>query len=430
MSKDINTLKNQLKVCTEAAKDSNINDLLEFETYYKPLQNDGLDEAWYSTDPKTKPLTDFVETLLDWNTEYKNGKLDDNEKKAFEEVLDTIQQENDSALKTMIRTSLLDLCATMNGDLESEASKKSLDKAMNLAELYNRVLNANEKESIKKETKEGVVDKFLLNVDPKMTGNLSKTLKAFYNKHKAGHTREDSEKWKKFFRSYAIGPYMNAMSKKALQNEKEIAVLNNTKVHPEEAELSPILHRYFADKPEKVASKAATLRQETKKDSQQFKDMHDALDKLFKTNGYTEMEKLLSKGTKEEVNALIGNIDKSIDCTKKYIAYAKKKSSMQMGFLGHSRLSAAKDTLKELEGLRRGIDKDMIDFLQKRFEKKEKLDNLEKMNLTHSNKISIKDLSTKVSGKMTMDGWVTVNWSDVVPKDNTKKTDKAAGPSV
>ncbi len=428
MSKDINALKNQLNNYTEAVNNRNLNNPLEFENYYEMLQNNKLDKTWYSTNTKT--LADFVETLLDWNTAYKNGKLDDNEKKTFEEVLDTIRQENDSALKTMIRTSLLDLCATMNGDLESEASKKSLDKAMSLAELYNRVLNANEKESIKKDSKEGVADKFLLNVDPKMTGNLSKTLKAFYNKHKAGHTREDSEKWKKFFRSYAIGPYMNAMSKKALQNEKEIAALDNKKVHPEENEVSPLLHRYFAEKPEKVKSKATTLLRETKKDSQQFKDMHDALGKLFNTNGYTEMEKLLAKGTKKDVDTLIGNIDNAITCTKNYIAYAKKKSSLQMGILGHNRLSAAKDTLNELEGLRRGIDNDVIDFLQKRFEKKEKLNNLEEMNLTHSNKISIKDLSTKVSGKMTMDGWVTVNWSDVVPKDNTKKTDKTAGPSV
>lgn len=426
MSKDINTLKNQLNNYTEAVNNGNLNNPLEFENYYEMLQNNKLDKNWYSTN--TKALADFVETLLDWNTEYKNGKLDDNEKKAFEEVLNTIQQENNSSLKTMIRTSLLDLCSTMNGDLESEASKKSLDKAMNLAELYNRVLNAAEKENIKKASKEGKTENFLQNVDPEMTGNFSKTLTAFYNKHKK--TRYTKTNWENFFHSYAIAPYMNAMSKKALQNEKEIAVLNNTKVHPEEAELSPILHRYFADKPEKVASKAATLRQETKKDSQQFKDMHDALDKLFKTNGYTEMEKLLSKGTKEEIDALIGNIDKSIECTKNYIAYAKKKSSMQMGFLGHSRLSAAKDTLKELEGLRRGIDQEMIDFLQKRFGKQERLNNMEETYLTHSNKISIKDLSTKVSGKMTMDGWVTVNWSDVVPKDNAKKTDKAAGPSV
>ena len=165
MSKDINTLKNQLNNYTEAVNNGNLNNPLKFENYYEMLQNNKLDKNWYST--KTKALADFVETLLDCNTAYKNGNLDDNEKNTFEEVLNTIQQENNSALKTMIRTSLLDLCATMNGDLESEASKKSLDKAMNLAELYNRVLNANEKENIKKESKEGVADKFLLNVDRK-----------------------------------------------------------------------------------------------------------------------------------------------------------------------------------------------------------------------------------------------------------------------
>ena len=416
MSKDINALKNQLEQYATYAKGGKLNYLIQdFETYYKSIQKDMAFKDWYSNGPFRPYLNSFLNNLLDWNAANKQGQLGADEQQAFEEVLNSIQQEQNSALKKLIRTELMDICDTMKGDLESEAGKQNLDRVMGLAELYDRVLNAMDKKETKEAFNRGEAREFLKNVDHGVEGNFSKTLRAFYNMYSNAEDGAEKEKWKKLCDSYAIRPYVRAVRDKIKQENmpedekekrREAEALQQdpnkfVKMSPEErneirrtaevnkldekriAELKKDLkgkeerahwvHRYFVEKPEKLARKSAALNRQTEKDSGLFRTMHESLDKLRRTAGYRQMEQALAEGKAE---ALISNLNQAIIDTQNYVNYANNKTFLEKGILGRSRLKAAKNTLRELTGIRQAINEEM-GFLQDVRKKKEDLELLE-----------------------------------------------------
>ncbi len=437
MSKKLNTLQDQKEMYAKfVEKNQLIHMIDDFESYYRLLQANQKPKTWYMTAALRPNVEGFLNNLLSWNAEKKAGKLSAEDEKGFEEVLDSLQQEENSALKKLMRTALLDLYDTMAGDLDKgiDSNKHYLDQAIALTELYDRILNPQDKAKMKGAFKDGEAGSFLMNTDHEMNGNFSSTLRVLYDKYRdPNQTDAEKAKWNMLCNSYAVRPYMHAISAKVKQEEKQRAFealpkaeqerinalkaeAERLKQNPEEfLNLSPAernqirqaavpgkleekqqkqqkeitelkeaqrrtndhngwTHRMFVEKSERLVRTTADLQLSTK-DSVHFRQMYDSLTKLRNTEGFQSMDKLLAEGKGEE---LIQNLNQAMGDTQAYIDYASQKSFMQMGMLGRKRLNAARETLNELTGISRAIQEEAGN-LQNFRNRKEKLEKLEKL---------------------------------------------------
>ncbi len=438
MSKKINDLRSQYDLLKKFAdKGMYKGQIKDFEQYYGGLQDGGSMKSIYIP-LQHENLERFIESMMFTNDEKKSGKLNDEEAQDFEELLNTIQQEEKSFLKKLMRTMLLDMYDSMAGDLDRDntsARKKYLDQAIALTDLYDRVLNEKDKEELKNAFSNGEAGNFLTNTDHEMDGNFSKSLKSLYEEYrKPEQTEAEKAKWKKLCNSYAVRPYMKAVSEKVKKDEKqraydalpeaEKALRKESKElkqdpdqfvnmspdernkirqavaanrleemrqqpHPYQQGISELkqelrakadhntwTHRYFVNKPERLDRKAADL-QLSEKDSVEFRRMFGSLTKLRNTVGYRDMDTLVAEGEEKD---LVNNLNQAIRYTQEYIAYADQKSFMKMGFTGRKRLNAARDILGELTNLSDAIQEErkaLRDFRNNkvRLEELEQLEN-------------------------------------------------------
>ncbi len=436
MSKKINDLRSQYDLLKKFAdKGMYKGQIKDFEQYYGGLQDGGSMKSIYIP-LQHENLERFIESMMFTNDEKKSGKLNDEEAQDFEELLNTIQQEEKSFLKKLMRTMLLDMYDSMAGDLDRDntsARKKYLDQAIALTDLYDRVLNEKDKEELKNAFSNGEAGNFLTNTDHEMDGNFSKSLKSLYEEYrKPEQTEAEKAKWKKLCNSYAVRPYMKAVSEKVKKDEKQRAYdalpeeekkriealrkeskslkqdpdqfvkmspdernkirqavaadqVKEMKQHPYQQEIAALkndlrakadhntwTHRYFVNKPERLDRKTADL-QLSEKDSVEFRRMFGSLTKLRNTVGYRDIDKLVAEGQEQD---LVKNLNQAIRYTQEYIAYADQKSFMKMGFTGRKRLNAARDILGELTNLSDAIQEER-GALQDVHDKKVKLAQLE-----------------------------------------------------
>lgn len=472
-------------------------DMTDFETHYQNAQqgrdNKNKDvndiEAYFEKDTSEITAEDvndfkvFMNKLASKNAEYNNGALEESEKKDFEILMEKMQEEIQSPLKKLLRTMILDTYATMAGNLDSvnADNKKNLDQVIALTELYDAILNEQDKKEIQAAFGAGEAGKFLTNTDHDMSGNFSKTLRALYGKYREpDQTPEEKEKWKKLCNSYAVRPYTHAVSGKVKQEEKQaLPQAEKEKIEAEKQEriealkteaeklnyrdpeefvgLSPAkrneirqahavvplsleekqqkeiaaldkelaatadratsVHNMFVNTPEKLARKSAVLNQRTKKDSAEFGRMFDALARLRSTDGYRQIDTMLAEGNGQQ---LIDNLNQAIESTKEYIRHANQKTFLQKGLLGSRRLTAAKDTLEELTGLSRMIQEETRN-LQDRQNKKEKLEELkEKLKDTQKQKPMTKSMSVAETAAK-MDRGRKISMVELDSKVNGKK---------
>ncbi len=508
MSRDIERLQSQQSLYKSMNKGGSLlHEVDDFESYFRKLQNREKVKTGYMTAPYRAMLEGFVNNLLSWREDQKNGTLNEEEEKSFEEVLNTIRMEEKSALKRLVRTALMDLCDTMAGDLEQIdernplEKKKIVDHAAALADLYGLVLNNQDKREIQSSFSNGEAEDFLTHTDHNMDGDFSKTLRALYGKYREpNQTEEEKAKWNTICNSYALRPYMKVISAKVKQEEKEQAfaalpeeekekirqqqalkresialkqdpeqfaglsakqrneIRRNAQMEGKQdrdiaalqqavqsgAERYRLQHDYFQDVPNRLRRATAAFAR-TEKDSETFRRMFDSLNNLRHTDGYQNMEKVLTESrtlTEGRAQTLMENINQAVRYTQEYVNYAEHKPFKKMGFLGRRRKSAARETLRELSLLQRMILEDQ-GFMRDRQNKQQSLEVLEdakkqkaeaqpmsvaetaaKMdNMARGSKINMVDLDNKVNGKKAVvseksdaSGWVIV--------DTVKKADK------
>lgn len=472
MSREITTLQSQKNMYTEFAKNNKLNHLIDdFESYYQMLHANERPKTWYMTSSLRQNVEGFLNNLLDWNKAKKEGELSDAEEKGFDEVLKDLQQEQNSALKKLMRTALLDLYDSMAGNLDRDlnSGESYLDRAIALTDLYDRILNKQDKEKVRDAFDNGEAGNFLTKTDHDMAGNFSNTLRAIYNKYRDPHqTEAEKAKWQKLCNSYAVRPYVNAISVRVKQEEKQQAFealpeeeqerinalkaeAERLKQNPEEfLNLSPAernqirqtaeiqkleekpekeitalknelrrnndhngwTHRLFVEKPERLARTTADL-QLTTKDSVHFRKMFGSLTKLRKTEGFQSMDQLLAEGKGQD---LVKNLNQAIRYTQEYIEYANQKTFMQMGMLGRKRLNAARDTLNELTHLSRAIQEETenLQNFRNQQEKLEELENIKKQTETKS--VSVAKTAAKMDTERRK-----INMVDLDNKVNGKK---------
>lgn len=197
-------------------------DIKDFETYYQNAQQ-GMDnkEDDY-VEERINEFKSFINDLVSKTVEFNNNALDKNGKAEFIGLVTRMQKEVQSPLKKLLRTMILDTYATMAGDLDSvnADNKKNLDQVTAMTELYDAILNEQDKKEIQDAFKNGEAGKFLTNTDHDMSGNFSKTLRALYGKYREpDQTPKEKEKWKELCNSYAVRPYTHAVSGKVKQEE-------------------------------------------------------------------------------------------------------------------------------------------------------------------------------------------------------------------
>ena len=457
-------------------------DMTDFETHYQNAQqgrdNKNKDvndiEAYFEKDTSEITAEDvndfkvFMNKLASKNAEYNNGALEEREKKDFEILMEKMQEEIQSPLKKLLRTMILDTYATMAGNLDSvnADNKKNLDQVIALTELYDTILNEQDKKEIQAAFGAGEAGKFLMNADQDMSGNFSKTLSALYSKYReSNQTPEEKEKWKKLCNSYAVRPYMHAVSGKVKQKEKQQAddalpEAEKEKIQAERKEriealkaeakrlnyrdpeefmgLSPAkrneIRRAHAvaslDREEKQQREIEALDKELTATSERAVSVHqqfvDAPRKLARaaadfqltTKDSVQFRQMYGALTKlgntdgfrqmdqllAEGNGkeLIDNLNLAIQNTQNYITHANQKTFLQKGLLGSKRLTAAKNTLEELTGLSRMIQEEM-GTLQDRWNKKERLEELkEELKETQKVKQELKPVTESVNVKETI----------------------------
>ncbi len=195
----------------------------DFEDYYMDMHqpNATVEKSQYRSWSANR-LEAFVECLLAKNEAKKRGQLDVFEKDDFKVLLKEMQEDENSFLKKMLRTTLLDIYDTMAGDLDHPENKENLNKAIALNDLYELVLSEEEKQAVEKSIGDGKAKSFLIN-DQEMNGNFSKTLKALFRKldaaEKAGDNAE-KKKWQKLCDSYTIRPYVDLIKEKIKEEKK------------------------------------------------------------------------------------------------------------------------------------------------------------------------------------------------------------------
>ena len=196
----------------------------DFETYYQNAQQ-GMDNK--EEDHEEQRINDFksfINDLVSMTVEFNNDALDDDKEKGFIGLVTRMQKEVQSPLKKLLRTMILDTYATMAGDLDSvnTDNKKNLDQVIAMTELYDTILNEQDKKEIQAAFSAGEAGKFLTNTDHDMSGSFSKTLRALYGKYREpDQTPEEKKKWKRLCNSYAVRPYTHAVSGKVKQEEKQ-----------------------------------------------------------------------------------------------------------------------------------------------------------------------------------------------------------------
>ena len=196
----------------------------DFETYYQNAQQ-GMDNK--EEDHEEQRINDFksfINDLVSMTVEFNNDALDKDEEKDFIGLVTRMQKEVQSPLKKLLRTMILDTYATMAGDLDSvnTDNKKNLDQVIAMTELYDTILNEQDKKEIQAAFSAGEAGKFLTNTDHDMSGSFSKTLRALYGKYREpDQTPEEKKKWKRLCNSYAVRPYTHAVSGKVKQEEKQ-----------------------------------------------------------------------------------------------------------------------------------------------------------------------------------------------------------------
>ncbi len=468
---NVENLKSEYNLYQSLAKKNSYHrDIVDFEKYYQNMQAYAGNKSLYIAAPLRK-FEDFVGSLVFENEQLNNGKLSAEEAQGFEELLNTMQQESNSAMKKLLRTMLLDVYDTMAGDLNSTNSsdEKYLDQAIAMTSLYDRILNAEEKQDMKETFSNGEASRFLTQTDHDMAGNFSNTLRAIYNKYRDPHqTEAEKAKWQKLCNSYAVRPYVNAISARIKQEEKQQAFealpkaeqerinalkteAETLKQNPDEfMKMSPAernqirqtadiqkleekpekeitalknelrrnndhagwTHRLFVEKPERLARTTADL-QLTTKDSVHFRKMFGSLTKLRKTEGFQSMDQLLAEGKGQD---LVKNLNQAIRYTQEYIEYANQKTFMQMGMLGRKRLNAARDTLNELTHLSRAIQEETenLQNFRNQQEKLEVLENIKKQIETKS--VSVAKTVAKIDTERRK-----INMVDLDNKVNGKK---------
>lgn len=446
----------------------------DFETYYQNAQQ-GMDnkEDDY-VEERINEFKSFINDLVSKTVEFNNNALDKDGKADFIGLVTRMQKDVQSPLKKLLRTMILDTYATMAGDLDSvnTDNKKNLDQVIAMTELYDAILNEKDKKEIQDAFKNGEAGKFLTNTDHDMSGNFSKTLRAFYDKYREpDQTPKEKKKWKELCNSYAVRPYMHVISGKvkkeafeALPKEEQAKIEAERKerietlkqeakamhqdleeymgmspakrneireahaavsLNPEEriaaldkeltatSERAVKVHQQFVDAPRKLARAAADFQLSTK-DTVQFRQMYGALTKLGNTDGFRQMDTLLAEGKGQQ---LIDNLNLAIKNTTEYIEHANQKTFLQKGFLGSKRLTAAKNTLEELTGLSRMIQEETR-MLQDRRDKKEKLDELKELqkNKPVTESMSVKETVEKLDTER-----VKISVAELDGKVNGKK---------
>lgn len=467
--------------------------ILPFEAYYRDLLKDRNAKGAYKPPILADALIDFLENLLATHEANEAGKLDEAESNGFEELKVTIQEDKKHTLLVkLMRTVLLDTYDTLAGDLDNPENAENLNKAILLTDLFDSILVEQDKKDIRGALRDGKAEKLLME-DQEMDGSFSRTLKALYRKYaearKTGN-EEEKEKWNKLCRSYAVRPYMNAIEKKVKQEDfeklpeeekeqirqkealrkeaKELQLdpekflklsdeerkkiretaaqakfeadrkknMAELQAELEAAEMQYHIDRvYFTSAPKLLMKKYAALNEETKKDSQAFKDMRDSLVTLCHTEDYRQMDKLVAEGRTQE---LTKNIEDAVKFTQDYITYASNKSFMQMGTLGRKRLHAAQETLRELQTLQQTIqdeqafmqdiwrkrvrlaaEEDVDKRLAKQQKEAQQKEDLKKQGM----KMSVVQLRSKVEGKKTgaknkTTEWVVLEHTEGMEKKN------------
>ena len=303
-------------------------DMTDFETHYQNAQqgrdNKNKDvndiEAYFEKDTSEITAEDvndfkvFMNKLASKNAEYNNGALEEREKKDFEILMEKMQEEIQSPLKKLLRTMILDTYATMAGNLDSvnADNKKNLDQVIALTELYDRVLNEQDKKEVKDAFSAGEAGKFLMNADQDMSGNFSKTLSALYSKYReSNQTPEEKEKWKKLCNSYAVRPYMHAVSGKVKQEEKQqekqaFEALPQAEKEKIEAEKEKIEE----EKQERIAALKAEAKRLNYRDPEEFMGLSPA-----KRNEIRRAHAVASLDREEKQQREIEALDKELTAT-------------------------------------------------------------------------------------------------------------------
>lgn len=491
--------KNQRNMDAKGMLSRDIND---FESYYKKLQNGTGAKAWYRPQQFVYVHCENLQNELLKNYEsMKQGKFDEEKTKDFNDLLDTIKNDNNSHLKKMMRTVMLDIYDTLAGDLDNKDNKDNLKKVVALSDLYDRILNANDKQNTKGSFENGEAQNFLSN-DKEMNGNFSKTLKALYRKYQNAENEAEKAKWKKVCNSYAIRPYMQVIEKKVKQEdfealpeetkkrileenekqkakEKQLNMLrdeaktlnqdpeafvklsvndrNNIRKKASEdayvpnkiAKLQALVnqaenryrddHDYLLYAPSAIARKSAYF-ERSSKDSEYFKRMFDSLNKLRNTDGYHQMDTLLSEGNSE---SLVENLNNAITDTQNYITYANQKTVFQKGIVGTKRLKAAEATLQKLTDLQQFIQSEQK-FMQDTKKERQSLEALKKTVNAPLDKtgmdfapkpepesdrlqMTVKDLSGDVGNKKT--NKILSDWTVVEAPKEKKNAAAPKGPA-
>ncbi len=196
----------------------------DFETYYQNAQQGVDNKEEDSVEQRINEFKSFINDLVSKTVEFNNDALNKDEEQQFIGLVTRMQKEVQSPLKKLLRTMILDTYATMAGDLDSvnTDNKKNLDQVIAMTELYDAILNEQDKKEIQAAFGAGEAGKFLANTDHDMSGNFSKTLRALYGKYREpDQTPKEKEKWKELCNSYAVRPYTHAVSGKVKQEEKQ-----------------------------------------------------------------------------------------------------------------------------------------------------------------------------------------------------------------
>ncbi len=406
----------------------------DFETYYQNAQQGVDNKEEDSVEQRINEFKSFINDLVSKTVEFNNDALNKDEEQQFIGLVTRMQKEVQSPLKKLLRTMILDTYATMAGDLDSvnTDNKKNLDQVIAMTELYDAILNEQDKKEIQAAFGAGEAGKFLANTDHDMSGNFSKTLRALYGKYREpDQTPKEKEKWKELCNSYAVRPYTHAVSGKVKQEEKQqekqafeaLPEAEKKKIEAEKQERIEALkaeakrlnwdpEEFMGMSPAKrdeirqghmAASlnpeeRIAALDKELTATSRRAVSVHqqfvDAPRKLARTAAdfqlttkdsvqFRQMYGALTKlgntdGFRQmdqllaegKGEELIQNLNQAMWYTQEYIDYASQKSFMQMGMLGRKRLTAAKNTLEELTGLSRMIHEETRNLQDRQHKKK------------------------------------------------------------
>lgn len=482
MSNHYKDLKHQHQRLNALDKRGDLSKVIQtFEVYYPKLLKNKGEKGWYRTPGNRlfRDLDDFQDSVMEKHELLKSGQLDAEHAQELTEFFDTLKAETDSLLKKIMRTTILDLYDTMAGDIDNPKFENDLKKVTALTDLYDRIINEDDKKKIREASSNTEIKDFLLN-DHNMDGNFSKTLKAFYRKYQNAENEAEKESWKKVCNSYVVRPYTKVISNRVKQEDAYNALPEKEKIKlQQQADLlkeaktlgqdpkafskmsvdernkirqeAPVLreikklttelkseeqhyriaHQYFANAPERLLSKAAPF-QLSEKDSVEFRRMFGALTKLSKTKDFNNMESLMLDGNTADLEK---NINLAMKHTQKYIEYASNKPRTKMGFTGRARLNAARETMHELDLMKRAIQEEK-QFMMDTKEKRERLENLEaprKQSLNYNGteitvapsrvKMTVAALEGKVdkTAGMKMNDWVIVDHAKAPAKTQEKK---------